>query len=61
MIFEASLQKHKNRFKDVFVRLKKANLKLQPDKYDFSIKISYFGHIVTNGRVKPVPGRVKPV
>ena len=59
IIYSATLHQHIARLKEVFSRLRKANLKIQPDKCEFLRKeVAYLGHIITKDGVKPNPSKV---
>jgi hypothetical protein len=54
IIIGTSLEDHQKQLKDVFTRLRKYNLKLQPIKCEFLRKeVSYLGHIITEEGVQP--------
>lgn len=62
IIYSSTLNEHMNRLKEVFFRLRKYNLKIQPDKCEFLRKeVSYLGHIITEKGVKPNPDKVAAV
>jgi len=43
-------------------RLRKADLKLQPNKYEFlKIGVTYLGHVIHKDRVKPDPKKLEAV
>ena len=47
VIFGKNLQVHNERLREVFGRMRKYNIKLQPDKCEFLRKeVSYLGHII---------------
>lgn len=59
IIFSTSLQEHLENLKEVFDRLRNANLKIQLDKSEFLQKeLSYLGHVVTPEGVKPNPDKI---
>jgi hypothetical protein len=50
------------RLREVFSRMRKRNLKLQPDKYKFLLReVLYLGHVIGPTGVKPDYKRVKDV
>jgi len=56
IIIGTSLEDHQKQLKEVFERLRKYNLKLQPLKCEFLRKeVVYLGHIITGKGVKPDP------
>lgn len=56
IIIGTSLEDHQKQLKEVFGRLRKYNLKLQPLKCEFLRKeVAYLGHIITDEGVKPDP------
>jgi hypothetical protein len=55
IIFGESLEIHNEKLRDVLARLRKHNLKLQPDKCEFLRKeVAFLGHILTENGVKPM-------
>lgn len=62
IIFSTSLEEHLNSIRLVLNRIKKANLKIQPDKCEFLKKETEFlGHIVTREGIKPNDKKVECV
>lgn len=62
IIVGTSLEDHQKQLKDVFARLRKYNLKLQPIKYEFLRKeVTYLGHFITKDGVKQDPKTTKSV
>jgi len=62
VIYARSLKEHKVKFNRLMIRLKDANLKLQPDKCKFLRKeVTYLGHIIDEKGVKPDPNKIKAV
>lgn len=62
VIFSSSLQEHIKNLKQVFMRLKQANLKIQLDKSEFMHKeLIFLGHIITREGVKPNPTKIEAV
>lgn len=60
VIFSASLQEHINQLKEVFERLKEADVKVQLDKNKFLRKeLNYLGHIITPDGIKPNPLKIE--
>jgi hypothetical protein len=57
-----SLSKHDAKLREVFGRIRKYNLRIQPDKCEFLRKeVSYLGHVITEQGVRPDPGKVKVI
>jgi hypothetical protein len=62
VIFGETLQVHSEKLREVLGRMRKHNLKLQPDKCEFLKKeVSYLGHIITSSGVKPDERKVEAV
>lgn len=62
VIFASSLQEHEQKLQEVFSRLRKYHLKVQPDKCEFLRReVAYLGHIISNEGVKPNPDKVRVV
>ena len=62
IIFSKSAEEHLKHLEEVFVRLRDANLKLNPKKCEFAKQeIEYLGHLVTPSGIKPCPSKVKAV
>jgi len=62
VVFGENLNKHNERLHEVFSRMRKHNLKLQPDKCEFLRRdVSYLGHVIGQTGVKPDEKRVKAV
>lgn len=62
VIYASSLIDHNAKFNKLAERLRKANLRLQPDKCEFLRKeVTYLGHIIGEDGVRPDPGKVKAV
>lgn len=58
--FGRNLEIHNKNLLDILYRLRKVNLKLNPDKCDFLRKeILYLGHVVSADGIKPDPGKIK--
>jgi len=61
-LYASSLKKHEIKFNKLAERLRKANLKLQPDKCEFLRKeVTYFVHIIEEDGIKPDPQKVNAV
>lgn len=59
IVYSATIHDHILRLTEVFKRLRKANLKIQPDKCEFLRKeVAYLGHLITEDGVKPNPSKV---
>jgi len=62
VVFGENLSMHNETLRGVFSRMRKHNLKLQPDKCEFLRReISYLGHVIGQAGVKPDEKRVKAV
>ncbi|CAG9134488.1 unnamed protein product [Plutella xylostella] len=62
IIYSHDLESHMSKLTLVFDRLRKFNLKLQPDKCEFLRReVAYLGHIITDKGVSPNPEKVKAV
>lgn len=58
--FGRNLDSHNKNLLDILTRLRKVNLKLNPDKCDFLRKeILYLGHVVSADGIKPDPEKIK--
>jgi hypothetical protein len=56
VIYARSLVEHDTKLREVFSRLRKYNIKLQPDKCEFLRKeVNYLGHVITEEGCKPDP------
>lgn len=59
IIYSPTIHEHISRLTEVFKRLRKANLKIQPDKCEFLRKeVAYLGHLITQDGVKPNPSKI---
>lgn len=62
VIYSSSLTEHAAKFNKLAERLRKANLKLQPDKCEFLRKeVTYLGHVISETGVKPDPKKIEAV
>ncbi|XP_039313009.1 uncharacterized protein LOC120359490 [Solenopsis invicta] len=62
VLYASSLREHIIKFSKLADRLRKANLKLQPDKCEFLKKeVVYLGHVISAEGVKPDPQKVQAV
>lgn len=62
MLYASSLKEHEVKFNKLAERLRKANLKLQPDKWQFLQKeVGYLGHIISDQGVKLDPAKIQTV
>jgi hypothetical protein len=62
VVYAKSLSEHDAKLCEVFGRIRKYNLKLQPDKCEFlRTEVSYLGHIITEEGVKPDPKKVEVI
>ncbi|KAL6421494.1 hypothetical protein ACFW04_011246 [Cataglyphis niger] len=61
VIYARSLKEHEVKFNKLMERLRKANLKLQPDKCEFLCReVAYLGHIIgADGTAKPLTDLLK--
>jgi hypothetical protein len=60
--YASSLAEHQSKFNKLAERLRKANLKLQPDKFEFLRKeVNYLRHIISKNGVKPDPKKIQAV
>lgn len=60
IIFGRSLESHNKNLIDIFERLRKVNLKINPSKCDFLKKeLLYLGHIISAEGVLPDPEKIK--
>ena len=59
LVFSVSLQEHIDRLRQVFDRLRAANLKIQVDKTEFIRReLQYLGHIISADGVRPDPNKI---
>ena len=59
VIYGPSLEEHSKRLIEVFKRLRKNNLKLQPDKCKSLRKeVIYLGHIIAENGISPDPSKL---
>lgn len=57
--YSNTLKEHDKRARRLFNRLREANMKLQPDKYEFlKTEVAYLGHIISENGVKPNPNKI---
>ncbi|CAG2223494.1 unnamed protein product [Mytilus edulis] len=62
IVFSKSFEEHMKNLKEVFQRLKAANLKLNPKKYNFLKKeVKFLGHIVSESGVATDPNKIQSV
>ncbi|CAK1590747.1 unnamed protein product [Parnassius mnemosyne] len=62
VVFASSLQEREQKLEEVFSRLRKYDLKIQPDKCEFLRRqVAYLGHILSNEGVKPNPDKIRAV
>ena len=62
VIFGEDLKVHNERLREVFSRMRKYNMKLQPDKCEFLRKeVSYLGHVIGQTGVRPDEKRIEAV
>jgi hypothetical protein len=61
-VFGENLNAYNERPRVVFDRMRKYNLKLQSDKYEFLRKeVSYLGHVIGETGIKPEERRIEAV
>lgn len=62
VLFSETIDDHNAKLRDVFERMRKYNLKLQPDKCEFlKEELAYLGHIVSGDGVRPDPKKIETV
>jgi hypothetical protein len=62
IIYANSLAEHDAKLRAVFGRLRKYNLRLQPDKCEFLRKeVSYLGHVISEDGVRPDPKKIESI
>jgi hypothetical protein len=62
VVYGENLGVHNERLREVFDRIRKYNLKLQPDKCEFLRKeVSYLGHVIGQTGVRPDEKRIEAV
>lgn len=62
IVFAKNLQEHEERIDELMNRLRKANLQLQPDKWEFLCpEINHLGHVLSREGLKPDPLKLKAV
>ena len=62
VIYGEIIAEHNEKFERFLQRLRKANLKLQPDKCEFlKTEVVYLGHVLSEEGVKPVPRKLEAV
>ena len=62
VVFGENLEVHNERLREVFGRMRRYNMKLQPDKCEFLRKeVSYLGHIIGQAGVRPDKKRITAV
>jgi len=60
IVISSTLQEHINQLREVFVRLRKFNLQLQPPKCEFLRReVNYLGHVITEEGVKSDRAKVE--
>lgn len=60
VLYASSLEEHHEKLREIFDRLRKYNLKIQPDKCEFLRKeVTYLGHLVTEKGIKPDPKKIE--
>jgi len=62
LIYAVDLTEHESRLEEVFQRLRKFNVQLQPSKCQFlRSEVVYLGHLITDTGVKPDPVKISCV
>ena len=62
VLYSNTLEEYKEKFDKLMNRLRKSNLHLQPDKYEFlRPEIAYSGHIIAKSVVRHDPKKIKSV
>jgi hypothetical protein len=62
VVFGEDLKTHNDRLREGFDRMRKYNMKLQPDKCEFLRKeVSYLGHVIGQDGVRPDERRIEAV
>lgn len=62
MIHASSIQDHEQKLRQVFEKIKQANLKLEPLKCEFMRnEVNYLGHVISKNGVSPNEEKVKAV
>lgn len=62
IVYATSISDHTKKLTEVFSRIRKFNLKLQPTKCEFMRKeVTFLGHVITDQGVKPDPRKTKCV
>ncbi|PIK60000.1 hypothetical protein BSL78_03079 [Apostichopus japonicus] len=62
LIHTQTWEEHLQRVKEVFTRIKKANLTARPTKCFIGYnEVEFLGHIIGEGRVKPKPDKIKAI
>lgn len=62
VIFGRNMESHNKNLMDVFERLRKVNLKLNPSKCQFlKMELLYLGHIVSKDGILPDPNKIKVI
>lgn len=62
VLYASSLEEHDLKLREVFERMRKNTLKLQPDKCEFLRReVNYLGHVISENGVKPDPRKIEAV
>ena len=62
IVFGTDYNEYLQRLEEVLKRLQNVNLKLSPYKCHFmKTRVTYLGHIVSQGEIKPDPAKVKAI
>ena len=62
IIYSNNLDEHKRHIKAVLEKIREANLKLKPSKYQwFQIKLKFIGHLIGRNDIRPDSQNVKKI
>jgi hypothetical protein len=62
VLYARSLVEHETKLREILARLRKFNLKLQPEKCEFLRKeVTYLGHVIAEDGVKPDPTKIRVI
>lgn len=62
VIYAKTIEEHNQKLNSFLKRVNKYNLTLEPSKCLFLLKeVTYLGHVITQGGVKPDPKKLKAV
>lgn len=61
LIYSRTFEEHLTNLRQVFDRLRHANLKLKPSKCNFACqKVTYLGHVISSAGVSPDEDKFQP-